>query len=131
LSTLPPVGSGPEPETSAAFSKSGRLLNAADYKNVFDRSVRSSDKFFTVLAKPNNRCHPRLGMAFTKKRVRLAVQRNRLKRITRESFRTALNLYHADYVVLAGQDWHRADNRQLFHSLTNHWRRLKEKCENF
>lgn len=106
-----------------------RLLSAADYKRVFDDAVRSSDKFFTVLASPNNLPHARLGTAITKKRVRRAVSRNRLKRVARESFRQAGNKFCADYVVLAGPACQKAENQQLFQSLSRHWLLLKEKCE--
>ncbi len=108
--------------------KHAKLLKAVEYDYVFDRAIRSSDRYFTVLARPNNLPHPRLGMAFTKKRVKLAVARNRLKRISRESFRLTQEIYHADYIVLAGAQCVKATNQQLFHSLENHWQQLHKKC---
>jgi ribonuclease P protein component len=115
----------------AAFRKTDRLRNAAEYKRVFDRSVRSSDNYFTILARPNVIGYPRLGLAITKKRIRLAVGRNRVKRIIRESFRQTQTLFDADYVVLAGRQCQKADNVQLFQSLTHHWQLLNKKCEKF
>lgn len=115
----------------ACFKKQEKLLNAADYDHVFDKAVRSSDRYFTVLARPNKLLHPRLGLAFTKKKVRLAVARNRLKRISRESFRlTQLNQNKAniDYIVLAGAQCTKATNQQLFESLEKHWQQLNKKC---
>lgn len=109
--------------------KHTRLLKAADYNQVFKKSVRSSDRYFTVLACPNTYKHARLGMAFTKKRVKLSVARNRLKRISRESFRLAQDKFSADYVVLAGARCSTASNKQLFHSLAQHWQQLYKKCE--
>ena len=112
--------------------KHAKLLKAADYDRVFDNPVRSSDRYFTVLARPNSLQNARLGMAFSKKRVKLAVARNRLKRISRESFRLtqlteeSLNI---DYIVLAGGQCAAATNQQLFHSLEKHWQQLKIKCE--
>jgi ribonuclease P protein component len=104
------------------------LLKASDYKYVFDKPVRSSDRYFTVLARPNALLHARLGMAFTKKRVKLAVARNRLKRITRESFRLTQGIFSADYVILAGPHCVSATNQQLFLSLEKHWQHLNKKC---
>jgi ribonuclease P protein component len=104
------------------------LLKGSDYNFVFDKPVRSSDRYFTVLARPNILCHARLGMAFTKKRVKLAVARNRLKRISRESFRLTQGIYSADYVILAGPQCVSATNQQLFHSLEKHWQQLNKKC---
>jgi ribonuclease P protein component len=117
--------------SGASFPAHARLLNAADYKRVFDKSVRSSDQFFTVLARPNEMSHARLGTAITKKRVRLAVKRNLLKRIARESFRQTRDKFNADYIVLAGPQCLKASNQQLFKSLTRHWQSLNKKCEKF
>lgn len=116
----------------ACLTKHAKLLNAADYNHVFDKPVRSSDRYFTVLARPNNLLTARLGMAFSKKRVKLSVARNRLKRISRESFRLSQlgqNKFNADYVVLAGAQCVQATNQQLFNSLENHWLQLNKKCE--
>ena len=118
----------------ACLKKHAKLLKAVDYNHVFDKPVRSSDRYFTILARPNKLLHARLGLAFTKKRVKLAVARNRLKRISRESFRISLldqageNKLNADYIVLAGALCTTASNQQLFHSLENHWQQLKKKC---
>jgi len=121
----------------ACLAKHAKLLKAADFNYVFDKSVRSSDRYFTVLARSNNTIlnnsglTSRMGTAFSKKRVKLAVSRNRLKRITRESFRL-LNLgqfkHGVDFVVLAGPNCTRATNQQLFHSLETHWQQLFKKC---
>lgn len=125
----------------ACLTKHARLLKAADYNHVFDKPVRSSDRYFTVLARRNNLPQSRLGTAFSKKRVRLAVARNRLKRISRESFRTFYtDSVHSDlgysdqeklaidYVVLAGPHCTKATNQQLFRSLAIHWQQLIKKC---
>ena len=110
------------------FSKQSRLIKAAEYKQVFDKPVRSSDQYFTVLARPNDLNTARLGLAISKKKAKLAVWRNRLKRITRESFRLAENNYPADFIVLAGNHCVTATNQQLFQSLEKHWQRVNKKC---
>ena len=115
----------------ACFKKQAKLLKAVDYNHVFDKPVRSSDAYFTVLARSNDLTHPRLGLAFTKKRVKLAVARNRLKRISRESFRLLQlkkNKLNVDYIVLAGGQCAKATNQQLFLSLEKHWQHLNKKC---
>ncbi len=128
-----------EATSLACFGKQAKLLKAVDYNNVFDKPIRSSDRYFTVLARPNKLLHARLGTAFSKKRVKRAVARNRLKRVSRESFRQilldpSLNQekqhinQHADYIVLAGALCEKATNQQLFHSLEQHWLQLNKKC---
>jgi len=122
---------------SAPLPKQAKLLKAVDYNRVFDKPVRSSDRYFTVLARQNDLLHARLGTVFSKKRVKLAVGRNRLKRISRESFRLIQlkleenNEASADFIVLAGARCVTATNRQLFHSLEQHWQHLNKKCNDY
>ena len=77
-------------------------MHAADFDNVFQKGQRSADRYFTILFQPNTLNHPRLGFAISKQKVRLAVGRNRLRRLVRESFRRrAASLPPVDMVVLA------------------------------
>lgn len=115
----------------ARLQKHAKLLKTVEFNRVFDKSVRSSDRYFTVLARPSEQAMPRLGMAITKRKVRLAVSRNRLKRIIRESFRLAPQIYAADYVVMAGQLCNHGSNVELLKSLDKHWKVLKQKCADF
>ena len=84
----------PTSETSAlefsegfAFPRSARLLTAADYACVFKKNQRFSDKYWTILVHTDKSLQPRLGLAIAKKRAKRAVDRNKIKRIARESFR--------------------------------------------
>ena len=62
---------------------------------------KHSTKNLLVLSKENDIEHSRLGVAIRKKDVRLAVNRNRLKRKIKGSFRAkVLELQKKDYVVL-------------------------------
>lgn len=115
----------------ARLQKHARLLKAVEFDRVFDKPVRSSDRYFSVLARPNELETPRLGMAISKRRVRLAVQRNRLKRLIRENFRLSQHACNLDYVVLAGPQASHGSNRELFESLDKHWKILKQKCAEF
>jgi ribonuclease P protein component len=65
----------------------------------------------------------RLGLAIAKKQLPRAVDRNRIKRVVRESFRL-LQIQDHDFVVLARRDTVSAENAQLFLSLKLHWARL-------
>lgn len=65
----------------------------------------------------------RLGLAIAKKQLPRAVDRNRIKRVVRESFRL-LQMQEHDFVVLARRDTVTATNAQLFLSLKHHWDRL-------
>jgi len=114
---------------TARFQKRARLLNAVEFNRVFDKAVRSSDQYFTVLARPNDNEIPRLGLAISKKRARFAVTRNRLKRLIRESFRHKQHeLCCADFIILAGQQCSNANNSRLLQSLEKHWQKLNKLC---
>ena len=82
------------------FPAQSRLSLAEDYNVVFKKPVINlAVRPVRVLAVPNNCGHPRLGITVPKRRVRLAVHRNRVRRIVREWFRhSSLGAY--DIVVL-------------------------------
>ncbi|TDR51226.1 ribonuclease P protein component [Halomonas ventosae] len=82
-----------------------------------------------ALASPNERGHPRLGLIFSKKNVRRAVDRNRLKRIVRESIRLQQHrLPSVDIVVLARRGVHELDNATVHRQLHGMWRRLEREA---
>lgn len=86
----------------ASFSSEQRLLTKAAYGQVFDDSCcKAGDDAFLLLARVNNLDHARLGLVIAKKKLKLAVERNRVKRIARESFRTLQkDLSGVDVIVL-------------------------------
>ena len=114
---------------SEGFPKSARLLNGSDYGRVFGDASAVSDAAFTILCRPNDLGRPRLGLAISKKMLRRAVDRNRVKRIVRESFRRhAVELQGRDFVVLARRGI-RPDGREgLWKSLDRLWERSARRC---
>lgn len=100
------------------------MTGSADFGRVFKKAGRSRDKMFTVLSRENGDGPARLGLAISKKHCRLAVGRNRLKRIVRESFRQHKEMLAGlDVVVMNQPAAQQADNRALFDSLSRHWQR--------
>lgn len=82
-----------------------------------------------ALASPNALGHPRLGLIFSKKNVRRAVDRNRLKRIVRDSIRLQQQRLPAvDIVVLARRGVHELDNATVHRQLQGMWRRLEREA---
>jgi len=78
-----------------------------------------------VLVRPNHGQPARLGLAISRRQARRAVDRNRLKRLVRESFRRHGDLLHGlDLVVMNRPGAQQRDNRELFRSLELHWSRL-------
>ncbi len=85
-----------------SFASGRRLLTASDFSQVFEDSCcKAGDDAFLVLARGNGLNHARLGLAIAKKQLRRAVDRNRVKRVSRESFRVLQEqLSGLDLVVL-------------------------------
>lgn len=114
------------------FTRQSRLLKPAQFKQVFNRPIRSSDRCFRILARSNEtRCH-RLGLAVAKKACPKAVGRNRIKRIVRESFRTHLagqtDTLTLDFVVLPSANAANETNQVLSESLNKQWQKLIEQA---
>lgn len=110
------------------FSRQFRLLLPSDYKFVFNRSIRSSDKLLTILARNNTQQHPRLGLAIAKKSVKTAVHRNRIKRLCREFFRlNQEKIACADYVILVRNGIDKMDNTRITQSLSKQFNYLRKK----
>jgi ribonuclease P protein component len=112
------------------FPKTRRLGTAADFQTVFEQPRKSGDFLLTVLARTNGKPYPRLGLAISKRYVRKAHDRNRLKRLVRESFRQEQHqLGGIDFVVMARTAAIQADHETLFRSLQRHWASLVKQCK--
>jgi ribonuclease P protein component len=75
-----------------------------------------------VLFLPNGRPDARLGTAVAKKILRRAVDRNRVKRLIRESFRLRQHdLAGLDLVVMCARGIDLSNLQQLRDSLDRHW----------
>jgi ribonuclease P protein component len=82
-----------------------------------------------VIARPNGLGHPRLGLAVGVKSAGNAVNRNRIKRVVRESFRRQQGELPAiDIVVNARAAAGKATNAQMVASLVVLWARIGERC---
>ncbi|AGA88880.1 ribonuclease P protein component [Thioflavicoccus mobilis 8321] len=110
-----------------SFPKSARLISSKAFRDVFAESITNSDPFFVVRARPNLAETARLGIAVSKKCARRSVDRSRIKRIIRESFRWVRNdLPVMDYVVIARHAAVKRTNPRLFESLRSHWTKFSE-----
>ncbi|NVJ60144.1 MAG: ribonuclease P protein component [Gammaproteobacteria bacterium] len=111
------------------FSRELRLLRATDFSFVFARPIRVGNKAFTVLCRKNNLSHPRLGLAIAKKQVKLAVNRNLIKRLIRESFRHSQgNLPNYDFIFMVRREINQMDNEKISSSLQHIWSKTRKLC---
>lgn len=114
--------------SGACFLRRARLVSKADYQHVFAQPERSADGCFTVLIRSNTLGFPRLGLAISRKAAKLAVVRNRVKRVIRESFRQQQQrLGGIDIVVMGRSGLTERTNAELFGSLERHWTRITKR----
>lgn len=113
------------------FKPEFRLLSSGQFKVVFDGATRkTSGACVLLLARSNDLEHPRLGLVIAKKSVRRAVDRNRVKRIARESFRlNKPELGSLDIVVLARKGLGELDNAALHEMYQGLWRKLAKSAD--
>ncbi|WP_423822336.1 ribonuclease P protein component [Salinisphaera sp. SPP-AMP-43] len=112
-------------DQQATFPRAARLLRPPQYRAVFARGEKFVCDGFVVIAATSDEPRARLGLALAKRRIRRAVDRNRVKRLVRESFRTVRSdLPAVDIVVLARSRTATMDNAALTGQLGRIWRRV-------
>jgi len=112
------------------FRRHSRLTTASDFSPVFKSNLKIGDSFMTLLVSKHNSKRPRLGFAIAKKQVKKAVDRNRLKRLFRESFRQSqAQLPSKDYVIMVKHKIIFQDNQQIFDMMQKKWQSVKTQCE--
>jgi ribonuclease P protein component len=111
---------------SRDFCREKRLLTPRQFKAVFDSpSGKVPGKNVLLLARLNDLDHPRLGLVIGKKSVKLSVERNRLKRQIRESYRHSQEALSGwDIVVVARKGLGDLENAELAQQFGKLWKRL-------
>lgn len=111
---------------SRDFCREKRLLTPRQFKAVFDSpSGKVPGKNVLLLARLNDLDHPRLGLVIGKKSVKLSVERNRLKRQIRESYRHSQEALSGwDIVIVARKGLGDLENTELAQQFSKLWKRL-------
>ncbi|WP_455221057.1 ribonuclease P protein component [Kaarinaea lacus] len=117
--------------SNSCFTRQQRLLHSREFQQVFNNTrCKSADPLLTLLATYNDCDQARLGLALSKKRIKNAVARNRLKRLIRESFRRHQHeLPNIDIVVLGQSRAEQVSNQEVFDCLEVHWKNLTARCK--
>ena len=114
------------------FGKQHRLLTPREFKAVFDGALfKASHRSLLLLAIPcadasaQTDAPGRLGLVVAKKHAKLAVQRNRLKRLLRDSFRHhKAELVGLDIVALTKPGLWQMENPAIRAVIEEQWARL-------
>lgn len=110
---------------AAGLPRDARVRRAGDFAALRQASGRLGGRCFSVRWRPNGLDHARLGLAVSKRVSKRAVDRNRIKRLVRESFRRARHgLPPIDLVVMAREAAAAAPGNDLLAELDALWRRL-------
>lgn len=105
------------------FEKTRRLLKKSDYDYVFEQAKKIVTPEFIILHRANTLGFSRLGLALSKKAIPMAHDRNRIKRLLRETFRTR-ELPAFDVIFLARQGVAKVENKTLIAELGVIWNKL-------
>lgn len=106
------------------FPRELRLLTADAFTFVFRQPQRAGTPQITILGRLNTLGYPRVGLTVARKHVKRAHERNRIKRLVRESFRLRQHELPAmDFVIVAKKGICGLDNHMLNTTLDKLWHR--------
>lgn len=107
------------------FPRAARMLKPGDFARLRQGSRRVGSRYFTAEYRNTDRTAARLGLAVSRRVSKLAVQRNRLKRLARESFRrNRATLTAVDILVIARSAAVTVSGSELLADLDLLWSRL-------
>ncbi|MFI4918677.1 MAG: ribonuclease P protein component [Legionellales bacterium] len=110
------------------FKKQQRLLKKIDYDCVFKQAQKIVTQEFIILYRKNDIGHTRLGLALSKKMIAKAHERNRIKRLIRDSFRQK-KLPAVDMIFLARSGVAKQTNTGINNTLIKTWEKLTSCCD--
>jgi ribonuclease P protein component len=105
------------------------LHQPAEFREVKRRGKKFADAYFSIAVLANHETYPRLGLSIATRTFGTAVARNRIKRLTRESFRlNQHSLPPVDVTVSAREAASQAKLSDLRASLEQHWKSITQRC---
>lgn len=111
----------------AAYPRTCRLTRPSEFQRVFERGLHRRVQVQGLFARvrESSRSEPRLGFALSKRSLKHAVDRNRIKRLVRESFRLhRANLPKLDIVVITQSEVAQLNNAAILQQLVILWEQL-------
>ena len=113
-----------------SFTRAHRLRSNEEFKRLWQSGKRISLPGTRLLYLPNTHGAPRLGISIAKKQTRLAVQRNRFKRLVREAFRQHRSQLPAvDMVVVIYKEFAAFSSAEQRYQLVSVWEKLAARAK--
>ena len=110
---------------TAGLPREARLRRPGDFAALRTSSGRVSGRCFHLRYRGNELGHARLGLAISKRVSKRAVERNRIKRLLRESFRRVRDQLPAiDLMVMAREQAAGVPGPQLLAEIEQLWKKL-------
>lgn len=104
------------------FPSKNRLLNKAQFDAVFQKKKKQYAHCFISYVAENKEGYPRVGVILSKKQIRLATQRNTIRRIVKESFRHAIHeLPNVDIVIVGLKKATQVSKKDLARRIAQQW----------
>ena len=111
--------------STAGLPREARLRRPGDFAALRTSSGRASGRCFHLRYRGNELGHARLGLAISKRVSKRAVERNRIKRLLRESFRRVRDQLPAiDLMVMAREQAAGVPGPQLLAEIEQLWKKL-------
>ncbi|HLR86738.1 MAG TPA: ribonuclease P protein component [Wenzhouxiangella sp.] len=105
--------------------RTARLLSGRQFKAVFAGRLSCGNRFFRIFHQPSDQ--PRIGLAVSRRVAPRAVDRNRIRRCIRETFRLRrARLEPRDYVVTARPAAAGESRSTLARALDELWQRFED-----
>jgi ribonuclease P protein component len=109
----------------AGLPREARLRRPGDFAALRASSGRAGGRCFHMRFRVNELGHARLGLAISKRVSKRAVERNRIKRLVRESFRQVRHrLPPVDLMVMAREQAANVPGPQLLVEIDALWKKL-------
>ncbi|TXH68897.1 MAG: ribonuclease P protein component [Thiothrix sp.] len=111
----------------AAYPRTCRLTRPSEFQRVFERGLHRRVQVRGLFARvrESSSAEPRLGFALSKRSLKHAVERNRVKRLVRESFRLhRTQLPKLDIVIITQSEVAQLDNAAILQQLEILWEQL-------
>jgi ribonuclease P protein component len=122
--------SGTKLPVSFSLPKRNKLLNKKEFSWVFEKATyKASHRYCLILARESQTGQSRVGLVIAKKHIKLAVDRNRVKRLIRESFRhNQHQLIKIDAIVLSRNGLADIGNPAIYEMLNQLWKKIQSKA---